>query len=102
MSIAVSGNHFVNQSGSTVVLRGVDTSGTEYACVSQQEIFDGKQEASPTSIAAMKSWGFNSARVELNESCWSGSKGFPLHTPERTTKTPSKVTSAPSKLPACT
>ncbi|HLI73728.1 MAG TPA: hypothetical protein VKU86_07595, partial [Acidimicrobiales bacterium] len=31
LSIAVSGNHFVDQNGATVVLRGANTSGTEYA-----------------------------------------------------------------------
>lgn len=74
-SIQVDGNHLVNGSGKTVVLRGADTSGTEYACVSENSIFDGSQEASPSSIAAMRSWGFNAARVELNESCWLGIQG---------------------------
>jgi endoglucanase len=72
ISIAVAGNHLVDWAGNTVVLRGADTSGTEYACVSEKSIFDGAQEASPSSIAAMQSWGFNAARVELNESCWLG------------------------------
>jgi hypothetical protein len=75
LSIAVSGNHLVDQHGDTVVLRGADTSGTEYACVSENSIFDGTQEASPASIDAMRSWGFNAARVELNESCWLGIQG---------------------------
>lgn len=75
LSIAVSGRYLVDQSGATVVLRGVDTSGTEYACVSEKSIFDGNEEASPMSIAAMRSWGFNAARVELNESCWLGVQG---------------------------
>lgn len=75
LSIAVRGHHFVNQDGGTVILRGADTSGTEYACVSEDSIFDGKTEASAASIAAMRSWGFNAARVELNESCWLGIQG---------------------------
>jgi hypothetical protein len=75
MSIAVSANHFVDQNGRTVVLRGANTSGTEYACLKQRSIFDGTQEASPTSIAGMRSWGFNVARVQLNESCWLGIQG---------------------------
>jgi hypothetical protein len=74
-SIAVSGNHLVDQNGNTVVLRGANTSGTEYACVQENSIFDGAQEASPASIAGMKSWGFNVARVQLNESCWLGVQG---------------------------
>lgn len=75
MSIAVNGNHLVDQNGNVVVLRGANTSGTEYACVSEHSIFDGAQEASSTSIAGMQSWGFNAARVELNESCWLGVQG---------------------------
>lgn len=75
VSIAVRGNQLVDQKGDPVVLRGADTSGTEYACVSENSIFDGDQEASPASIAAMRSWGFNAARVELNESCWLGIQG---------------------------
>jgi endoglucanase len=75
LSIVVRGNHLVDQDGHTVVLRGVDTSGTEYACVSEHSIFDGPEEASASSIAAMRSWGFNAARVQLNESCWLGIQG---------------------------
>jgi endoglucanase len=75
VSIAVSANHLVDWAGGPVVLRGADTSGTEYACVSERSIFDGDEEASASSIAAMRSWGFNAARVELNESCWLGVQG---------------------------
>jgi endoglucanase len=71
-AIAVSGNQLVNWEGEPVVLRGANTSGTEYACVSEKSIFDGSEEASPSSIGAMQAWGFNAARVELNESCWLG------------------------------
>jgi endoglucanase len=75
MSIAVSGNRLVDWEGDPVVLRGADTSGTEYACVSEHSIFDGTEEASPGSIAAMRTWGLDAARVELNESCWLGVQG---------------------------
>jgi endoglucanase len=75
VSIAVSGDHFVRWDGRTVVLRGANTSGSEYACVSEHSIFDGPEEASPGSISGMQSWGFNVARVELNESCWLGIQG---------------------------
>jgi len=63
----------VDQSGKTLVLRGVDRSGTEYACVQGWGIFDGPSDA--TSIAAMKAWGINAVRVPLNEDCWLGING---------------------------
>jgi endoglucanase len=64
----VSGNHLVNASGSPVVLHGIDRSGTEYACVQGNGIFDGPSDQA--SITAMKSWGVNAVRVPLNEACW--------------------------------
>jgi aryl-phospho-beta-D-glucosidase BglC (GH1 family) len=64
----VSGNELVNASGSKVVLHGVDRSGTEYACVQGNGIFDGPNDQA--SITAMKSWGVNAVRVPLNEACW--------------------------------
>jgi endoglucanase len=64
----VSGNKLVNASGSQVVLHGVDRSGTEYACVQGNGIFDGPSDQA--SITAMKSWGVNAVRVPLNEACW--------------------------------
>jgi endoglucanase len=64
----VSGNHLVNASGATVVLHGVDRSGTEYECVQGNGIFDGPNDQA--SITAMKSWGVNAVRVPLNEACW--------------------------------
>ena len=64
----VSGNKLVNASGQQVVLHGVDRSGTEYACVQGNGIFDGPNDQA--SITAMKSWGVNAVRVPLNEACW--------------------------------
>ena len=67
----VSGNKLVNASGATVVLHGVDRSGTEYACVQGTGIFDGPNDQA--SITAIKSWGpVNAVRVPLNEACWNG------------------------------
>ncbi|MBV8463806.1 MAG: cellulase family glycosylhydrolase, partial [Acidimicrobiales bacterium] len=77
LALHVAGNQLVDAAGHPVVLRGADTSGTEYACVQEHAIFDGDVEASPSSIAAMQSWGFNAARVQLNESCWLGIQGVP-------------------------
>ena len=64
----VSGNKLVNASGQQVVLRGVDRSGTEYACVQGNGIFDGPNDQA--SITAMKTWGVTAVRVPLNEACW--------------------------------
>jgi endoglucanase len=62
-------------SGSAVVLRGVDRSGTEYACIQGWGFFDSphpSQIDDPSMIAAMKSWDINAVRVPLNEDCWLG------------------------------
>ena len=65
----VSGNKLVDANGNTVVLHGVDRSGTEYACVQGNGIFDGPNDQA--SITAIKSWGpVNAVRVPLNEACW--------------------------------
>jgi endoglucanase len=66
----VSGNELVDAGGARVVLHGVDRSGTEYACVQNNGIFDGPNDQA--SITAMKSWGVNAVRVPLNEACWNG------------------------------
>ena len=64
----VSGNKLVSSVGAQVVLHGVDRSGTEYACVQGNGIFDGPNDQA--SISAMKAWGVNAVRVPLNEACW--------------------------------
>ena len=65
----VSGNKLVAANGNTVVLHGVDRSGTEYECVQGNGIFDGPNDQA--SITAIKSWGpVNAVRVPLNEACW--------------------------------
>jgi endoglucanase len=64
----VSGNKLVDQNGNQVVLHGVDRSGTEYACVQGNGIFDGPNDQA--SITAMKEWGVTAVRVPLNEACW--------------------------------
>jgi endoglucanase len=65
----VSGNELVDQNGNPVTLHGVDRSGTEYACVQGNGIFDGPNDQA--SITAIKSWGpVNAVRVPLNEACW--------------------------------
>jgi len=68
LQLHVSGNKLVNANGRTVVLRGVDFSGPEYACVHGSGIFAGPSDRA--SVMAMKSWGINAVRVPLNEACW--------------------------------
>ena len=60
--IHVSGNKLVNDQGRKVVLRGVNRSGTEYACIQGWGIFDGPYDAA--SVQAMKSWGINGVACE--------------------------------------
>jgi len=66
----VSGNTLVSASGTRVVLRGVDRSGTEFECVQGRGIFDGPSDHA--SITAMRAWDINAVRVPLNEACWDG------------------------------
>jgi hypothetical protein len=69
----VVGAHLRDSRGRTVILRGVDRSGTEYACVQGWGIFDGPSSAA--SVWAIASWHVNFVRVPLNEDCWLGING---------------------------
>jgi hypothetical protein len=69
----VAGNRLVSADGRGVQLRGVNRSGTEYACIQGWGIFSGPSDAA--SLAAMKSWGVNAVRIPLNEDCWLGING---------------------------
>jgi len=64
----VSGNKLVNGNGQPVKLRGVNRSGTEFACIQGKGIFDGPHDQQ--SIDVIKSWKTNIIRVPLNEDCW--------------------------------
>jgi endoglucanase len=68
MQLHVSGNKLENANGATVVLHGVDYSGTEFACVQGKGIFNGPHDQA--SVTAMKSWDINAVRLPLNEACW--------------------------------
>src|SRR5579864_5735189 len=72
-TLSVVGNHLVDN-GNTVVLRGVNRSGAEYACDQGWGIFDGP--ADDPSVAAIASWGVNAVRVPINEDCWLGINGI--------------------------
>jgi endoglucanase len=69
-ALHVSGNELVSASGTRVILRGVDRSGTEFECVQGHGIFDGPSDQA--SITAMRAWRINAVRVPLNEACWDG------------------------------
>jgi hypothetical protein len=65
----VVGNRLVD-GGRTVVLRGVNRSGTEYACIQGWGIFDGPSDAA--SVRAIARWHADVVRVPVNEDCWLG------------------------------
>jgi endoglucanase len=71
----VSGSAILNGAGQSITLRGVNRSGTEYACVQGRGPFDGPSDAA--SVQAIKGWRCNAVRVPLNESCWLGINGAP-------------------------
>ncbi|NYJ05840.1 glycoside hydrolase family 5 protein [Petropleomorpha daqingensis] len=75
--LAVHHAELVDDEGHPVVLRGFNTSGTEYACVEGWGIFDlpgGAPEEVPEAVVErMSRWrGANTVRVPLNEQCWLG------------------------------
>jgi hypothetical protein len=70
----VAGNRILDRTGSAVVFKGVNRSGTEYACVQGWGIFDGPSDA--RSVAAMTRWHINIVRIPLNEDCWLGINGI--------------------------
>lgn len=72
-AIHVEANQLVDTAGRTVLLRGVNRSGTEYACAQGWGFFDGPADSA--SIAAIVAWKANAVRVPLNETCWLGING---------------------------
>jgi hypothetical protein len=75
LSISIAGNHFVNGSGHTVRLLGVNHTSSEYACVDGYGYDDGHFDAADA--AAIASWGADAVRIPLNEDCWLGINGQP-------------------------
>jgi hypothetical protein len=63
--------HIEDADGKTVVLHGVNRSGTEYRCVQGgTSVFDGPSDE--PSVQAIASWKVKAVRVPLNEACWLG------------------------------
>ena len=82
-SLHVSGTRLVDGSGKAIVLRGVNISGTEFACAqggtsgnAGWSIFGGQPEDTPGTIASIQKWHVNAVRVPLNEDCWLGLNGI--------------------------
>ncbi|MCU1493681.1 MAG: hypothetical protein JWO62_1445, partial [Acidimicrobiaceae bacterium] len=73
VSVKVQGNHLVDATGNTLVLRGVDRSGMEYACAQGWGMADGPMDQA--SVDAMEAWHVNAVRIPLNEDCWLGING---------------------------
>lgn len=71
----VEGNKLVKGPGQPVQLRGVNHSGSEYACIQGWGFFDGPTDAA--SVEAIARWRANAVRVPLNETCWLGINGAP-------------------------
>ncbi len=81
LSIAIDGNHFVNGSGQTIRLLGVDRPGTEYACQEGWADSDGDDTAAAAAAdaAAIAAWHANAVRIPLNEDCWLGINDEPSY-----------------------
>src|SRR5438045_1663086 len=75
LSVRIVGNHFLDGTGRTVRLLGVNRSGTEDECMASNGFFDGPTDAG--AIAAMASWNIDAVRIPLNEDCWLGINGAP-------------------------
>jgi hypothetical protein len=69
----VSGNHIVDANGATILLHGVNYSGTEYACIQGWGIFDGPSDSA--SVKTIASWHSNIVHLGLNEDCILGING---------------------------
>lgn len=82
LKVSVRGNHLVAGAGGGHPLRliGVNRSGSEYACASDDgeggngfAVFQGPVD--DRAIAALKGWRVNAVALPLNEACWLGGYG---------------------------
>jgi endoglucanase len=72
-TIRVVGNQLVDAQGNPTRMLGMNKSGTEFACAQGWGFMDGPSDNGQISL--FKSWGANTIRVPLNQSCWLGTGG---------------------------
>src|SRR5258706_869645 len=76
----VDGYRIVDAAGRQVTLRGVNRSGTEFACVNEGGFGFSLGPIDQAAANAIKSWRANVVRLPLNEQCWLGINGInPLY-----------------------
>src|SRR5690349_4210001 len=77
MGLHVVGRQLLDGSNQPLILRGVNRSGSEYACIQGWGFFDGPSD--PASVQAIASWSaaVNAVRIPLNEDCWLNINGAP-------------------------
>jgi endoglucanase len=75
LSIRIEGNRFIDGTGETIRLLGVDRTSSEYGCVDGFGYDDGHFD--DADAAAIASWNADAVRVPLNEDCWLGINGQP-------------------------
>jgi endoglucanase len=71
----VVGNRLLDGNNNVVHLKGVNYSGTEYACIQGWGIFDGPSD--DAMVSALASWHVNAVHMGLNEDCVLGINGVP-------------------------
>jgi endoglucanase len=74
-ALTVQGRHFVTATGRTVQLRGVDRSSFVSYCADGYGFAQGP--VTQAGVNAIRSWGVNMIRLQLNEDCWLGINGMP-------------------------
>jgi hypothetical protein len=71
----VVGTQLLDAQNRPVILRGVNRSGTEYACIQGWGFFDGPSDLA--SVQAIAGWRANAVRIPMNEACWLAINGAP-------------------------